>query len=167
MTHRVSVESTTKTPGRGDYLRFWEEEYRVLVPLESTSPQSTDDIIANLVGRLAKAERKIAELTEQSDSNAKDIRTWADDYTEFKSSPSLWATQSDVLSINAELGILRETSFDWSEKIEQKIEMLIDDVVAIDERTQPLTTEGVSELSEELTKVVTQAIDDKLRKVGR
>lgn len=120
------------TDDRSNTRSFWETKYyRVLVPLDDApqSPQSPDDIIANLVARLAKAERKITELSEQVDHNTDNIRTWAEDYSEHK------ANMSD------------------------KVEMLTDDIAMLDERTQPLTTEGVSKLSEELAQVVTEAID--------
>lgn len=90
------------------------------------------DMLVSLSQEVAQLKRKISELSDDTATNAKDIRTWADDYTQNK----------------AEVADLTE--------------MLTDDIVLLDDRTQPLTTEGVSNLSEELTEVVTEAIDEYL-----
>src|SRR5690606_19663822 len=49
--------------GDAEYGWLYEEEYLVLESVESgTSPQSTDDIIANLVRRVSSLERQVTEL---------------------------------------------------------------------------------------------------------
>lgn len=115
--HYGNIYTTTKiegnlidTDGRwndGSALNLDHHEYRVLVPQEE-APESTDDIIANLVRRVASLERRlesaesqlrdtqnnverqgveIAEVTHLAKSNEADIRT-LDERTQPKLTPA-------------------------------------------------------------------------------
>jgi|SRR5690625_1158806 len=48
------------------------------------------------------------------------------------------------------------------EKTDDKAEMLIDDVVMIDERTQPLTDDGAKEFAESLSEVIEEYVNDRM-----
>src|SRR5699024_5747281 len=50
---------------------------------------------------------------------------------------------------------------------EEKIEMLTDDVVTLDERSPPLVDEGVSDFAKELAELVETEINERLRTKGR
>lgn len=92
-------------------------EYLVLDPVEDgineASPQTTDDIIANLVKRVAQLER---ELTDSK----RDIETWAQEVEKTK------------------------------RELDDKIEMCIDDIVTLDERTQ---TESLTKFTQRGTRI--------------
>lgn len=106
----------------------------------NTSPKTTDDIIANLVARVAKLEQRdesqrrhngvlsqrIAELSQRINGTHRDIETWAQDHSELAHKVARIADKQ----FNHGLNIGR---------IDDKIEMCIDDIVALDERTQPQT----------------------------
>jgi len=53
------------------------------------------------------------------------------------------------------------------EDAEEKIEMLTDDVVTLDERSQPLVDDGVSDFAKELAELVETEINERLRTKGR
>ena len=48
------------------------------------------------------------------------------------------------------------------EKTDGKAEMLIDDVVMLDERTQPLTDDGAKEFAEGLSDVIEEYVNDRI-----
>src|SRR5690625_2671582 len=48
------------------------------------------------------------------------------------------------------------------EKTDEKAEMLIDDVVMLDERTQPLTDDGAKEFAEGLSEVIEEYVNDRM-----
>mgnify|MGYP001203893909 CR=1 FL=1 len=109
-----------------------------------SKPKSFEDLIANLARRVTSLERKLSELEEQVDSNTKDIRTWSTDQENlaFK-----------IVDVEQEIGELMD-----------KIEMIIDDEAYLDERTQPLVDEGVSEFAAELADLIERKINESRRK---
>lgn len=97
-----------------------DSEYRVLVPVESEitaadPPQSQEDIIANLVRRVSQLE---SELT----GAKRDIETWAQEVE------GLRYTNTELYS---RLGYVEQDTDD----LDEKVEMCIDDIVTLDERT--------------------------------
>ncbi len=96
------------------------------------APKSTDDIIANLVARVAQLER---ELTDSK----RDIETWAQEVE------TLRYTNTELYS---RLGHVEQDTDD----LDEKVEMVIDDIVTLDERT---TTGSITEVK------ISQTIDGK------
>lgn len=116
----------------GDQASAIDGSYYVLDPIESekevTSPQSTDDIIANLIKRVAELEREnkamlVVYERDQKWTHARingvkdDIETWAQEHEKTK------------------------------RELDDKIEMCIDDIVTLDERTNTQVTLSVADLA--------------------
>lgn len=51
---------------------------------------------------------------------------------------------------------------DWIRELDDKAEMLIDDVVMLDERTRPLTDDGAKEFAEGLSDVIEEYVNDRI-----
>src|SRR5690606_23285279 len=66
----------------GDSQLMLEEDYVVLKRIDA--PQSQDDIIANLVRRVAELERKLDETNTRIDGAKNDIETWAQEVEALK-----------------------------------------------------------------------------------
>ncbi len=96
------------------------------------APKSTDDIIANLVARVAQLER---ELTDSK----RDIETWAQEVE------TLRYTNTELYS---RLGHVEQDTDD----LDEKVEMCIDDIVTLDERTN--LSQEITISVAELTKLI-------------
>lgn len=96
--------------------------------------------------------RTVAELRRELDAVKTNVQTIAETATsaDYKAGQALASASQFADRLDA-LGELYDTHAD-------SIEMLTDDIVLLDERTQPLTSEGISELSTELAKVVERTI---------
>lgn len=112
---------TDGTHEDGSPLNLVNGDYFVLVPVESekeaTSPQTIDDIIANLVARVAELERFIAGQRSENQLVYDNIEGVKDDI-------ETWSREIETLK-------------HASKETDDKIEMVIDDIVTLDERTQP------------------------------
>jgi hypothetical protein len=104
---------------------LYHHEYRVLEPVEPAEnelvtaeegdPKSTLDLLANLARRVTELERKLGETNKSQESSETHI--------------------FDVIHrIQNEI----DGMYDKYREIDDKIEMILDDIVALDERTQPL-----------------------------
>lgn len=77
---------------------LYHEEYYDLVPVESeSSPQSTDDIIANLVRRVSDLERQTTELEKDNERQAWKIVDLERDYGGVKDDIETWAQEVEKL----------------------------------------------------------------------
>lgn len=78
--------------------------YRVLEPLEPEEvPQATPDVIdilTNLAQAVVRLQKEVDSLSEQTDSNAKDIVTFAEEFTEFKEQQTVKDVDISDLSYN-------------------------------------------------------------------
>src|SRR5690625_1572878 len=126
-----------------DVCGIYREFYRVLEPIESGEESPDLDLIANLA-------RRVHELEERLDSAEKDVKTFAEIATEadYKAGQALTSVRS-----------LSEAS----DRAAEAVDMLTDDIVLLDERTQPLVednTDGLAkELAEEVIKRIREAIE--------
>ncbi|MDQ0154941.1 hypothetical protein [Robertmurraya andreesenii] len=116
-----SVETDSPTPDKADKLRFWDYEYRVLVPVTATDDTPTVDgptvdtrhASPEVIDLLANLARRVTSLEQQ-----------------------LRDTQGNVEKLAEEL---ETKTHELGEKVEQvsaNVEMTIDDIVTLDERTQ-------------------------------
>lgn len=108
----------------------YKDKYYVLEPLEDDTPKSTEDLVASLAAEVAKLKREVEGLTrltdthqstimqllDHTDSNHKDIVKQAEEFADFKHSPSEWAEQSDVIELNKRVSAL-ESNVEASGKI--------------------------------------------------
>lgn len=120
---------------------LFDGEYYVIEPVDSEEPPKpippeADDVTAlianlsvevvNLMKEVVKLRKQVEALSERTDSNAEDIRTFGEEFTGYLHTPSPFAMEEDVIEINGRLG-----------KLEELTEMITDDIVTLDERTQP------------------------------
>lgn len=113
------------------------EEYQVLEPVDQSvldetlrkapedkapyPPYTYEDLVANLVRRVGRLEKQLAEVSEQSTINKRNIETFAEDFTEYKAGQG---NENRLVHENIE-------------NLKEKVDMLTVDVVLLDERTQP------------------------------
>lgn len=120
--------------------------------------KSTEDMLASLAKEVAQLKRQITALESQVSSNTSDIQTFA----ETAESADYKATSADYKAGQALTSTKLQTEV--FEEMDAKVEMLIDDMVTIDERTQPLVAEGVSEFASELAEMIERKINESYRK---
>src|SRR5690625_216052 len=126
-----------------DVCGIYREFYRVLEPIESGEESPDLDLIANLA-------RRVHELEKRLDSAEKDVQSFAETAAEadYKAGQALTSVRS-----------LSEAS----DRTAEAVDMLTDDIVLLDERTQPLVednTDGLAkELAEEVIKRIREAIE--------
>lgn len=119
----VYLNGSVDTSNNAHFSKDWDDKYYVLEPVineqESNppypAPYTYEDLIANLVRRVGKLEQQLAEVSEQSTLNKRNIETFAEDFTEHKA------------------------------KTDETLEMLTDDIVTLDERTQADTLTDIVE----------------------
>lgn len=135
--------------GDAEYGWLYEEEYLVLESVESeTSPQSTDDIIANLVRRVSSLERQVTEL-ERENKAMLDVYERGQKWTHeringVKDDIETWAQEVEKVRRTAKYAeakvhkVIRDVDDLAGEvrQVDDKIEMCIDDIVTLDERTE-------------------------------
>jgi archaellum component FlaC len=109
-----------------------------LVTAEEGDPKSTLDLLANLARRVTELERKLGEYARKIDG-----------------------IEADIQNINVDLGTVEETMKELERKFEnlesrqkrligriadteEKFEMILDDIVTLDERTQPLVSKSLN-----------------------
>src|SRR5690625_1691166 len=141
--------------------------FLVLRKVVSESPTTDSDLIANLA-------RRVHELEERLDSAEKDVQSFAESATEadYKAGQALTSVKTEVFSNNTldELRLKVKVIDDYQDILIDKMngmhdttEMLTDDIVLLDERTQPLVednTDGLAkELAEEVIKRIREAIE--------
>lgn len=133
--------------------------YRVLVPVESETstdkPKSTDDIIANLVKRVAEMERELVEYRALGlrDHLLIGNTTIDNEITGIKRDIETWAQEVEELKFKVRIiDDLQDVNIDRLNDADDKIEMCIDDIVTLDERLQP--------------KEITISIDDLAKLIG-
>lgn len=122
---------------------IYHTEYNVLEPKldhgeESTS--NTVDLIVNLSQTVASLATRINYLETQVSANTDNVRTFGEDVTKasYKAGQALTTAAQTA-----------ETT-----------EMLEDDVVMLDERTQPLVADGVTQFATELTDMIERKINE-------
>lgn len=115
----VVTESDGGNPGGYVFHHVFHREYLVLEPVEpekeAESPQSVEDLIANLARRVNELEAQLAAVSTLTTLNKRNIETFAEDFTEDKA------------------------------KTDETLEMLTDDIVTLDERTQADTLTDIVE----------------------
>src|SRR5699024_4909657 len=129
---------------------------------------------SELLALVANLSRKVVELEERLDSAEKDVKTFAEIATEadYKAGQALTSVKTEVFSNNTldELRLKVKVIDDYQDILIDKMngmhdttEMLTDDIVLLDERTQPLVednTDGLAkELAEEVIKRIREAIE--------
>ncbi|MBU5266268.1 hypothetical protein [Virgibacillus proomii] len=129
----VDVEPYRDADEEGNVTSLYHGFYYVLEPAEESeeeSPKTTEDLVANLAAEVAKLKRRVEGLTrltdthqstimqllDHADSNHKDIVKQAEEFADFKHSPSKWAEQSDVIELNKRVSAL-ESNVEASGKI--------------------------------------------------
>lgn len=134
---------------------LYTKEYRVLVPVESEitaadPPQSQEDIIANLVRRVSEIEQQTTELEKDNERQAFKIDDLEQHCGGLKDDIETWAREVEAIRYtNEELySRLGHVEAD-TEEFDEKVEMIIDDIVTLDERTN---------LSQEITISVAELI---------
>src|SRR5699024_1543580 len=150
-----------------DVCGIYRESYRVLEPIESDEESPDLDLIDNQA-------RRVHEFEERLDSEEKDVKTFAEKATEadYKEEHALTSVKTEVISNNTldELRLKVKVIDDYQDILIDKMngmhdttEMLTDDIVLLDERTQPLVednTDGLAkELAEEVIKRIREAIE--------
>ncbi len=118
-------------------------EYHVLVPVESESktPQNYEDVIARLVSKVSGLEAELTtykalervrqqRLEYELNGMKRDIETWSRDVEGLR-----YANEE----VSSRLGHVEKDA----EEIDEKIEMIIDDIVTLDERTNAKLIGGV------------------------
>lgn len=108
----------------GYYPHVYKEEYRVLVPVgnpvyaTANDPQSMLDLIANLARRVTSLEQQLKDTQNNVERQAEELAGYRDDYL---------ACGSGIETLDAKV-----------EQVSELVEMTLDDIVILDERTQVL-----------------------------
>lgn len=110
-----------KTEYGTDIAPIHQNEYRVLEPVEN-SPQSFDGIIANLVRRVAELERELIGY------KALGLRDHLINGNT--------AIENDVTGIKRDIETWAQEHEKTKRELDDKIEMVIDDIITLDERTE-------------------------------
>lgn len=109
-------------------------EIKELRPLykepDETDTKSTEDMLVSLSKEVANLKREITDLRNQNNDLTNNIRKFAEtaEQAEYKADQAL--------------------------ELDEKIEMCIDDIAMLDERTQELNDDGLAELGAEILRII-------------
>lgn len=105
-------------------------EIKELRPLEIDTEKSVEDMLVSLSKKVANLKREITDLRNQNSDLTNNIRKFAEtaEQAEYKAKQALG--------------------------LDEKIEMCIDDIAMLDERTQDLNDDGLAELGAEILRII-------------
>lgn len=105
-------------------------EIKELRPLEKDTEKSVEDMLVSLSKEVANLKREIVDLRNQNSDLTNNIRKFAEtaEQAEYKAKQAL--------------------------ELDEKIEMCIDDIAMLDERTQELNDDGLAELGAEILRII-------------
>src|SRR5690625_1769458 len=105
-------------------------EIKELRPLEIDTEKSVEDMLVSLSKEVANLKREITDIRNQNSDLTNNIRKFAEtaEQAEYKAKQAL--------------------------ELDDKIEMCIDDIVMLDERTQELNDDGLAELGAEILRII-------------
>src|SRR5690625_2210199 len=101
-----------------------------LRPLEIDTEKSVEDMLVSLSKEVANLKREIVDLHNQNSDLTNNIRK------------------------SAETAEQAEYKADQALELDEKIEMCIDDIAMLDERTQELNDDGLAELGAEILRII-------------
>lgn len=128
-----NVDSDDILALKGTDTRLYHTEYRVLEPVE-TSPQNTDD--RDTLSLIANLARRVAELERRDEAQRKLNGKHSERFAEHSS--LIYGAKRDVETWAQEVEGLRNDLAGYRsavEDVDAKVEMCIDDIVTLDERT--------------------------------
>src|SRR5690625_4836138 len=105
-------------------------EIKELRPLETDTDKRVEDMLVSLSKEVANLKREITDLRNQNSDLTNNIRKFAEtaEQAEYKAKQAL--------------------------ELDDKIEMCIDDIAMLDERTQELNDDGLAELGAEILRII-------------
>ena len=105
-------------------------EIKELRPLENDTEKSVEDMLVSLSKEVANLKQEIVDLRNQNSDLTNNIRKFAEtaEQAEYKAKQAL--------------------------ELDEKIEMCIDDIAMLDERTQELNDDGLAELGAEILRII-------------
>jgi len=105
-------------------------EIKDLRPLEIDTEKSVEDMLVSLSKEVANLKQEVADLRNQNSDLTNNIRKFAEtaEQAEYKARQAL--------------------------ELDEKIEMCIDDIAMLDERTQELNDDGLAELGAEILRII-------------
>ena len=105
-------------------------EIKELRPLEKDTEKSVEDMLVSLSKEVANLKREIVDLRNQNSDLTNNIRKFAEtaEQVEYKAQQAL--------------------------ELDEKIEMCIDDIAMLDDRTQELNDDGLAELGAEILRII-------------
>lgn len=149
-------------------IRTIDKDHAELIgPVGDFEREGSEEETVSIYGKFDQSDRhitalaqSIAELRRELDAVTANVQTFAETATsaDYKAGQALTTSAQFADRLDAHGGIYDILADD--------IECLTDDVVMLDARTQPLTREGISELSTELAEVVTKTITERMRLNG-
>ena len=105
-------------------------EIKELRPLEKDTEKRVEDMLVSLSKEVANLKREVVDLRNQNSDLTNNIRKFAEtaEQAEYKAKQAL--------------------------ELDEKIEMCIDDIAMLDERTQDLNDDGLAELGAEILRII-------------